>query len=446
MGLRTPFNDIRGKVEFVLYTKPNDCGGRCLYCFSSGNVPKSYIDNKDTIRARNSNWNPSRQLEDWFKLYSLTRGSGNKCEITILGGSFTNLPRDYLVSYTKDIYDFFNRSVSRNLEDAIKIQEHAPDRCVAYGIETRPDLINRDTCDFLISLGVTLVEIGVQSLDETVLTLNRRDQNIETVKDATRLLREYGFKVGYHMMVGLPGSSWEMDADAFKTRLWEPDLCPDYLKIYPCIMLKGEYNQDSLLKVAATDWQPLTNEQYSSFIREIKPFIPLYVKISRLQRIVPSYTIARGPSKNIDRSRFNGVCKCITHRTIGLQDYPITYDFRNYKISSYKQGDGYYVEAVISSGTVLGYGRLSVMLKSKESVIRQLRTFGKMRNVGVANENAEGVQHIGIGKSLVKHLEKISVEQGCSSIKVNAGIGVREYFERIGYSKDGCYMRKMLLT
>jgi elongator complex protein 3 len=379
-------------------------------------------------------------LENWFRLYGLTKGTGNKCEVTILGGSFTKYPRDYLISYTKAIYEFFNQSVDRNLEDAIRTQEYAPDRCVAFGIETRPDLISEDTCEFLLSLGVTLVEIGVQSLDETVLELNRRDQSVETVKRATHLLRSYGFKIGYHMMVGLPGSTWENDVDVFRTQLWQADLCPDYLKIYPCIMLKGAYKQIGLASRVSIDWQPLTNETYEKFLYEIKPHIPPFVKVSRVQRIMPSNHIAKGPFETIDRSKFRGICKCITHRSAGLQEHCVDGDFRDYRVTSCKQGDGYYVEAVLRNGTVLGYGRISASLTKHESVVRQLRTFGRMMSVGKTNENARGVQHIGIGKSIMRHLEEISLGLGCNMIKVNAGIGVREYFERIGYTKKGYYM------
>ena len=86
-------------------------------------------------------------------------------------------------------------------------------------------------------LGVTKVEIGVQHLDDGVLTLTKRDMTIERVKEATEMLRDAGFKIVYHMMPNLPGSSVERDISMFGELFSGTDFQPDMLKIYPCMVL-----------------------------------------------------------------------------------------------------------------------------------------------------------------------------------------------------------------
>jgi len=118
---------------------------------------------------------------------------------------------------------------------------------------------------------------------------------------STALPKSNGFKVGYHMMVGLPGSCFEEDVEIFKSMLWKSEYCPDYLKIYPCIMLGNEYGQLALREKVISQWHSFTDNVYEKFLYEVKPYVPEYVKISRIQRIVPQELVVRGPSKVVDR-------------------------------------------------------------------------------------------------------------------------------------------------
>jgi len=444
MKMRTPFENIYGRVGLVIYTKPSNCGGRCLYCFSQKGFPPSFLKNEDTLRAKECEWDPARQIEKLFNLYNLDRGYGNKCDMIVLGGSFTKYSRDYLLKYVKAIYDFLNGTISTRLEETKKLQENAPDRCVTFSIETRPNLIDEDWCDFLLTLGVTKVEIGVQSLEDSVLEVNQRDYTAQTVICATRLLRNYGFKIGYHMMVGMVGSTWELDVETLSNRLWQKDFCPDYLKIYPCVFLKGNFGQNGLAMQLASGWKPLTDETYNQLLMEIKPKIPPYVKINRVQRIISPNVIAWGPSGVIDRKRFSAICKCIWHRSVGRRGIDLNGDLRNYRIKNYKQGDGFYVEAVFGKDTILGYARVSFNRREGKAMMRELRVFGKMLRVGERNAAFKGVQHIGIGKALTRRVEGLALQNKCVNLLVNAGVGVRRYFEAIGYKEEGNYLIKKL--
>lgn len=442
---RTPFDNIRGKVGIVIYTKPMKCGGGCIYCFSQPNYPQSYLENEDTLRAKECKWDPASQIDAIFCLYNLPKGSGIKCDITVLGGSFTEYPEHYLLDYVKRMYDCLNGCLSGSLEEAIAIHEHAPNRCVIFSIESRPELITVEMCGFLMRLGVTMVELGVQSLDERVLSLNGRRYTSKDVAEATHLLRSFGFKVGYHMMVGLVGSRYEDDVAALGTTLWTGEYCPDYLKIYPCVVLKGSYGQERLLECFRAGWRPLDDDKYLRLLFEIKPHIPRYVKVSRTQRILEPSKILAGPSRVIDRRIFDGVCHCISHRAVGWSNRDLEADYSNYRIEAILQNDNVYIEAIHVGGGILGYSRLTPIRNRTCVVIRELRVFGRMRCVGGSGARNNGIQHIGVGRALMKRMESIARMRSWKSIRVNAGVGVREYFVKLGYAYEDGYMVKSLV-
>lgn len=140
-------------------------------------------------------------------------------EIAFFGGSFTAIDRDYMVS----------------LLDAAKCY------LGEYGfkgirISTRPDFIDREILDILKSYGVTSIELGAQSMANHVLKANERGHTAEDVYRASVLIREYGFELGLQMMVGLYKSSFN---DELKTMESIIEICPDTVRIYPVVVLKG---------------------------------------------------------------------------------------------------------------------------------------------------------------------------------------------------------------
>lgn len=443
--MRTPFDNIRGKVGIVIYTKPIKCGGECLYCFSQPGYPQSFLENEDTLRAKACGWDPGRQIEAIFQAYGLPKGHGAKCDITVLGGSFTEYPEEYLRNYAKGIYDCLNDCQSSSLEEAIEIQEHAPDRCVIFSVESRPELITIEMCRFLVSLGVTTVELGVQSLNPLVLSLNGRRYRPEEVIEATYLLRSFGLKVGYHIMVGLVGSQYDEEISSLASKIWANGYCPDNLKIYPCVLLKGNYGQHRLMKYFQQGWRPFDNNRYERLLLEVKPHIPPYAKISRIQRILEPGVILAGPSSVIDRRVFAGICKCISHRAIGWKISDLDADYSNYSMKSLPQNDGFYLEAVHNdSGAILGYARVSPVGDKGNAVVRELRVLGKMRCLRSSPPQTEGIQHIGIGRALMEKIETIVLQKGWKDIYINAGVGARQYFRKLGYVRTEHYMVKSL--
>lgn len=447
--MRTPFRKSHGKITLVVYNHPHPCGGNCLYCFSTQGYTRSTTPNEDTELARSSDWDASKQLRQRFINYGLSSGVGLKCDIAVKGDSFGNHPPEYLRLYFKGIYDFLNQNHSGSLREAMQYQRIASDKCVSVKVETRPDHISEESCELFTELGVTTVELGVQSLDDEVLKRNKRGHNSEAVASATRMLRKRGFEVGYQVMVGLPGSSYEKDFKLLSTDLWTDDFSPDALKIYPCLLLNPSISkQKALLGLfSGHSWKPIKKEEYVELLFQSYPFIPSYVHINRIQRIIPTKKINAGVSVEIDRNIFSSISKCLWQRSVAQKSKNLNKDFSNFEIISYPQGEQRYCfEAISDSDIVLGYGRLDIY--SQFAIIRDVRVLGNMLTVGADNTKKMDCQHIGIGSSLVNMMEKKAAEQGSKRIMVKPAFGAFSWFKKLNYDMFGKYYmyRKLSLT
>ena len=124
--------------------------------------------------------------------------------------------------------------------------------------ETRPDWCRREHVEEMISLGVTKVELGVQHLDDAVLSYNRRGCTVADTVEANRLLRDAGLKVGFHIMPNLPGSSIEKDRRLFSDLFDDPAFRPDFLKIYPTLVTPGSEIEDLWKR---GEYEPYTEEE-----------------------------------------------------------------------------------------------------------------------------------------------------------------------------------------
>ncbi len=143
--------------------------------------------------------------------------SAKEAEIAFFGGSFTAIDRDYMLSLLSAAQPFLD---------------------VFYGIRisTRPDYIDEEVLSVLKNHGVTAIELGAQSMDNSVLELNERGHTAEDVYAASRLIQSYGFSLGLQMMTGLYGSTPEKDmftAEQFVK------IKPETVRIYPTVIMKN---------------------------------------------------------------------------------------------------------------------------------------------------------------------------------------------------------------
>lgn len=149
-----------------------------------------------------------------------TLGDDSKnAEIAFFGGSFTAIDRDFMLTLLNLAYDYVKAGRFKGIR-----------------ISTRPDKISEEILDILKAYGVTSIELGAQSMNDRVLSLNRRGHNSQSVESASRLIRSYGFELGLQMMTGMYGSDDETDIASAQKII---DLAPDTVRIYPTVVIEG---------------------------------------------------------------------------------------------------------------------------------------------------------------------------------------------------------------
>ncbi len=104
--------------------------------------------------------------------------------------------------------------------EAQEINARGKRRNVGLVVETRQDRIDEEELRWLRYLGVTKVQVGIQSLDEHILEINKRGHDVQATRDAFRLLRLAGFKIHGHWMANLLGATPESDIEDYG-RLWQ---------------------------------------------------------------------------------------------------------------------------------------------------------------------------------------------------------------------------------
>lgn len=450
-----PVRTLSGVTPLTVLLQPFSCPGKCLYCPDQGGVPKSYLaDEPAVLRARQFNYDPQKQVKYRLDVFKLMGHRIAKIELIILGGSFSHYPRGYRQSFLQACFDAANLGQkSATLSQAQKANEKAQRKIIGITIETRPDLINPKEIEFLRKLGVTRVELGVQSLSPSVLKKIRRGHGLKEVIQATRLLKDAGFKVCYHLMPGLPGSSFKKDIQMFQKIFTNSRFQPDFLKIYPCVVLKDAPLYHQWQK---GNYQPLTDQELVKLLVAIKKNIPSYVRINRLGRDIPVGNIIAGyryshirqlAQKQLKKEK--KTCQCIRCREIKTQakTTQLKLEIIDYPAS---RGQEYFLQFVDRQNRLSALLRLRLPPKNSKpffpvlkntALVRELHTYGQSLALG---ERKLAPQHRGLGKKLLKKAEAIAQERGFEKIAVISGIGVRPYYRALGYQLRQTYMLKTL--
>jgi elongator complex protein 3 len=296
-------------------------------------------------------------------------------------------------------------------------------------------------------LGCTRVELGVQAIDDKILKKNLRGHGVKEITEATKLLKNYGFKATYHIMPGLPGSNAKKDLKMFKRLFSDERFQPDQLKFYPTVVTRG-----SLLYKwwKAGKYKPYSDKILKKLIIECKKAVPEYARIIRLIRDIPAESIEAGNKiTNLRQvlSQEEVRCKCIRCREARGAQLTI----KNYQLSinKYKASGGmeYFIQAESRGGkTLYGFCRLRLPIiplrKGEEfsALIRELHVYGELVPVG----KNKIIQHSGLGKKLMIEAEKIARKNGFKKIAVIAGVGARGYYRKLGYGQENTYMIKNL--
>src|SRR5256886_13070276 len=318
---------LSGVTTVAVMPKPYGCPhGKCTYCPGGPDegVPRAYTGKEPAVmRALESGYDPHLQVAG--RLFQL-RGMGHpvdKVELILVGGTFPFMPRSYQEDFVKRCLDALNGEDSGSLDEAKVRSENASVKNVGITVETRPDWARKGHVDHMLSMGVTRVEIGVQTLYNDVYERIHRDHTVADVVEATQTLKDSGFKVGYHMMLGLPGCDASRDLDAFRKIFEDPDFKPDMLKIYPCLVTPGTQLYEEWKR---GEYNPYSTEESALLIAEIKQFVPRWIRIMRIQREIPVDGIADGVKHGNLRqlvqeelTRRDMKCECIRCREVGIR-------------------------------------------------------------------------------------------------------------------------------
>lgn len=453
-----PVRSLSGVSVVTVLTKPYPCPGDCIFCPTDLRMPKSYLpDEPGAMRGYQHQFDPYDQVISRLRALQDVGHPTDKIELLILGGTWSAYPKDYQEWFVLRCFDALNGIESDNLVEAQSFNETADHRNVGLVVETRPDSISPRHLAWLRHLGVTKVQMGVQSLDDRILSLNKRGHTVAESHQAVALLRAAGFKIVLHWMPNLLGATLESDREDFE-RLWE-NLCPDELKIYPNQLLA---NAELYSYWQRGEFTPYTTEQLVDLIAGIKLSIPRYCRVNRVIRDIPSTHVVEGNKRtslrqDIQRemARRGTRCQCIRCREVRRQK--VSEDNLHRKELVYKAGhaEEHFLSFVTPDDRLAGFLRLSLpaaagrgspetgLLDLKNAaIIREVHIYGQSLEMGDQQDGA--AQHTGLGKTLIHWAEEIARQNNYPRLVVISAVGTRRYYERWGYERGDLYLIKDL--
>jgi len=465
-----PVRSISGVSVITVMPKPYSCpkAEPCIYCPGgpSIGIPQSYTGREPaSARALQHNYDPHKQVRGRIEQLRAIGHVVDKVELIMFGGTLTAYPPDYLEWFTVQCLNAMSGANATTIEEAQLAAETAAIRNSDITIETRPDYCKEPHVDLMLRLGATRVELGVQTVYDDIYKLVERGHTVENVVEATRIARDAGFAVVYHMMPNLPGSSYERDLEAFEQIFEDEWFRPDALKIYPTLVMPGTKLYEMWQR---GEYEPYSFEKIVELIAEVKKRVPAWIRIQRIQRDIPANLIAEGVRRGDLRAlvkeklRNEGArCRCVRCREVGhvkrergLDPNPgdVKLVTERYRAS---EGDELFLSFEdVEQDILIGLLRLRCPSErahrpeakaARATLVRELHVYGPLVPVGDREVPTSSWQHHGYGAGLLAEAERISREEfDARKVIVLAGIGTRNYYRRFGYEREGPYMVKEL--
>jgi ELP3 family radical SAM enzyme/protein acetyltransferase len=457
--------------------------------------PRSYLSSEPACRRADQNdFDPVLQFIDRCQTLHTIGHNVDKVENLVLGGTWSFYKEDYQEAFVRGLYFaaniFYDVLEGKPLREPLSLEEeqhiNETGRCRIIGItlETRPDYITKTEIKRFRKYGCTRVQLGIQHIDPEILDRVNREHYVEHAIKAIRLLKENCFKVDGHFMPDLPGSSPEKDLEMFYRVIQGTDLQVDYMKIYPV---------DILPFTKIKEWYELPDNHpdkyrpYSeiddgkhliNLIVQVCSWMKPWTRVNRIKRDFPNYNEETGEIGSIGGSMMTNLaqivdqtltergkmCRCIRCREVKTKQF--SWDQARLFIRTYRASGGveYFISIESHDEHVLyGFVRLRFNgegfekkrlgpLNSEDAnatnggvrgvaggvaLIRELHVYGAIVKVNSSlGEGDERAQHSGIGKRLMAEAERIALDAGYSKIAVISGVGVRNYYRKLGYSLD----------
>jgi len=462
---KKPVRSMSGITVVAAMVPPHDCPGECIYCPSSlvdSKTPKSYTGREPaTMRALQSNFDAGIQVRARLRQLKEAGHSVSKVELIVMGGTVFSETKKFQDKFMLSALNAFTERNARSIKSAKKNAEKSKTRVTGITFETRPDYCKKKHVNRMLEYGGTRCELGAQILNDRVYKKIKRGHTVQDVVDATRNLKDAGFKVLYHAMPGLPSASSKDDIESFRKMFQREEFKPDMLKIYPCLVIRGTKLHKEMLK---GNFSPITEKQAIKLISKVKEMVPPWVRIMRIQRDIPVGAIEAGiKHSNLrqlvekEMKSHGKKCGCIRCREATLKKYKEKIELNPKQsrlfIDKYRASKG--TELFISledkkRAVLFGFCRLRVPDSSfrKElrnaAIVRELRVFGEP--LALHSHKSSALQHKGVGKSLFSEAEKLAFEVfDKKKLAVIAGLGVREYYRKqFGCRTDGAFVSKTI--
>ncbi|MFH1331727.1 MAG: tRNA uridine(34) 5-carboxymethylaminomethyl modification radical SAM/GNAT enzyme Elp3 [archaeon] len=497
-----PSRIISGVAVVAVMTKPIKCPhGKCIPCPGGpssffGDVPQSYTGREPaTMRGIRNFYDPYLQIFNRLEQYVLLDHMPDKVELIVMGGTFPSFQKRYqeeFVMYSFKALNDFSRfffkkcvldfakfkeffelptedinnkeRIARIQEKVLKLKgrssllkeqktnESSLIRCVGLTIESRPDYAMLKHANDMLKLGCTRVELGIQSTYDDVLKKMERGHSINDSIKSMQILKDLGFKVNAHMMLGLPDSNPEKDLASLRGLFSNPDFRPDMLKLYPCMVLQGTKLYESYKQ---GKYNPLATKDAVEIIAKFKSEVPPYVRIMRVQRDIPTKMTVAGVDKTNLRQYIDKYmrehklrCRCIRCREVGRAKNvnKVEVMVRPYDAS---KGREFFISVEdVKNDVLVGFCRLRFPSKNlrkeitkKSALIRELHVYSPLVQIGKSPGEGQ-MQHKGFGALLLARGESIAKDHGYEKLVIISGVGVRAYYRALGYKLEGPYMVK----
>ncbi|ANB12293.1 Elongator subunit ELP3 [Sugiyamaella lignohabitans] len=470
-----PVRTASGIAVVAVMCKPHRCphiaytGNICVYCPGGPDSDFEYSTQSYTgyeptsMRAIRARYDPYEQARGRIEQLRQLGHSIDKVEYIIMGGTFMSLSQQYRESFIANLHNALSgHTNTEDVDEAVLFSQQSQTKCVGITIETRPDYCTETHLSDMLRYGCTRLEIGVQSVYEDVARDTNRGHTVKAVCNTFALAKDAGYKVVSHMMPDLPNVGMERDLDQFREYFENPAFRTDGLKLYPTLVIRGtglyelwknglykSYNANALIDLVA----------------RILALVPPWTRIYRVQRDIPMPLVTAGVENGNLRELalarmkdFGTKCRDVRAREVGIQEvhHKVHPDQVELIRRDYTANGGW--ETFLSyedpkQDILIGLLRLRLcsekttfrpeLTSQRTSLVRELHVYGSV--VPLHSRDPRKFQHQGFGTLLMEEAERIAREEhGSEKLSVISGVGVRNYYAKLGYELDGPYMSKML--
>lgn len=469
-----PVRTASGIAVVAVMCKPHRCphiaytGNICVYCPGGPDSDFEYSTQSYTgyeptsMRAIRARYDPYEQARGRIEQLKQLGHSIDKVEYIVMGGTFMSLPKDYRENFIVNLHNALSGFNGTEIDEAIQYSQQSLTKCVGITIETRPDYCTHSHLDDMLKYGCTRLEIGVQSLYEDVARDTNRGHTVKSVCETFAVAKDAGYKIVSHMMPDLPNVGMERDIEQFKEYFENPDFRTDGLKIYPTLVIRGT----GLYEL----WKTGLYKSYNAnalidLVARIMALVPPWTRIYRVQRDIPMPLVTSGVENGNLRELalarmkdFGTTCRDVRTREVGIQEvhHKVQPDQVELIRRDYYANGGW--ETFLSyedpkQDILIGLLRLRKATKKytyrkeftsqRTSIVRELHVYGSV--VPLHSRDPRKFQHQGFGTLLMEEAERIAREEhGSEKISVISGVGVRNYYAKLGYLVDGPYMSKII--